>query len=62
MRFNGAAGAEKFDLSANGSRLKFVRDVGNIIMDTIGVETVDVNARNDVAAVARQAKRRILGT
>ena len=44
MRFNGAAAAEKFDLSANGNRLRFFRDVGNITMDTAGVERVDVNA------------------
>ena len=44
MLFNGAAGAEKFDLSANGNRLKFARDLGNITMDTHGVEQVDVNA------------------
>jgi len=44
MRFNGAAAAEHFDLSANGRRLRFFRDVGNITMDTAGVETVDVNA------------------
>ena len=44
MVFNGANGAEKFDLSANGHRLRFFRDVGGITMDTDGVETVDVNA------------------
>jgi predicted lipoprotein with Yx(FWY)xxD motif len=44
MRFNGAAGAEQFTLSANGPRLRFFRDVGNVTMDTAGVETVDVNA------------------
>jgi predicted lipoprotein with Yx(FWY)xxD motif len=44
MRFNGAAGAEQFTLSANGTRLKLFRDVGNVTMDTAGVETVDVNA------------------
>src|SRR5204863_4069718 len=44
MRFNGAAAAEQFTLSANGSRLRFLRDVGNITMDTAGVEVVDVNA------------------
>ena len=44
MLFNGAAGAEHFDLSANGNRLKFFRDVGNITMDTDGVERIDVNA------------------
>jgi hypothetical protein len=36
--------AEQFDLSANGSRLRFFRNVGNITMDTAGVERVDVNA------------------
>jgi hypothetical protein len=44
MRFNGAAAAEQFTLSANGNRLRFFRDVGNITMDTAGVERVDVNA------------------
>jgi predicted lipoprotein with Yx(FWY)xxD motif/Ca2+-binding RTX toxin-like protein len=44
MRFNGAAIAEQFTLSANGSRLKLFRDVGNVTMDTAGVERVDLNA------------------
>jgi Ca2+-binding RTX toxin-like protein len=44
MRFNGAPGDEKFTLRANGTRFKLLRDVGNITMDTAGVETVDVNA------------------
>jgi predicted lipoprotein with Yx(FWY)xxD motif len=44
MRFNGAAGAEQFTLSANGPRLRFFRDVGNVTMDTAGVETIDLNA------------------
>jgi Ca2+-binding RTX toxin-like protein len=44
MRFNGAAAAEHVDLSANGNRLRFFRDAGNITMDTGGVETVDFNA------------------
>jgi Ca2+-binding RTX toxin-like protein len=44
MRFNGAAGAEHIDLSANGNRLRFFRDAGNITMDTAGVETVGFNA------------------
>src|SRR6266516_4525727 len=42
--FNGANIAEKFALSANGNRLKFTRDAGNITMDTAGVERVDFNA------------------
>jgi hypothetical protein len=44
MRFNGSNAAEHFDLSANGNRLRFSRDVGNITMDTAGIERVDVNA------------------
>ena len=44
MLFNGAAGAEQVDLSANGSRLEFFRTQGNITMDTAGVELIDFNA------------------
>lgn len=44
MIFNGSNGNEVFDMSANGSRLKFFRDLGNIVMDTAGVEAVDINA------------------
>jgi Ca2+-binding RTX toxin-like protein len=44
MLFNGANVAEQFDLSANGSRLRFFRNVGSITMDTAGVEVVDVRA------------------
>src|SRR6266542_4039866 len=51
MRFNGANVAEKFDLSANGSRLKLSRDVGSVTMDTAGIERVDVNAIGGVDAV-----------
>jgi hypothetical protein len=44
MVFNGAAVAEHVDLTANGNRLKFFRDVASITMDTAGVERVDFNA------------------
>jgi hypothetical protein len=44
MRFNGANADEQIDLSANGSRLRFVRTQANITMDTAGIETVDFNA------------------
>jgi Ca2+-binding RTX toxin-like protein len=44
MRFNGANVAERVALSANGNRLKFLRDPGNVTMDTAGVERVDFNA------------------
>jgi hypothetical protein len=39
MVFNGAAAAEQVDVSANGSRLRFFRNPGNITMDTASVET-----------------------
>jgi Ca2+-binding RTX toxin-like protein len=44
MLFNGAKADEKIDLSANGNRLRFFRDAGNITMDTNDVEVVDFNA------------------
>src|SRR5262249_26574547 len=44
LLFNGANAAEHVELSANGSRLRFTRDVANITMDTAGVESVLFNA------------------
>jgi Ca2+-binding RTX toxin-like protein len=44
MVFNGAAVAEKFAATANGSRLRFTRDVGNVVMDTDDVERVALAA------------------
>jgi Ca2+-binding RTX toxin-like protein len=44
MLFNGANIAENVTLSANGSRLRFFRDVANITMDVDGVERVAFNA------------------
>jgi Ca2+-binding RTX toxin-like protein len=44
LQFNGANVAERMDLSANGSRLRFTRDVGNITMDVNGVEQVNIVA------------------
>jgi Ca2+-binding RTX toxin-like protein len=44
MLFNGANAAEQVDVSANGNRLKFFRNPGNITMDTAGIERVDFNA------------------
>ncbi len=46
MLFNGSAGNEIFDASANGERLRFTRNLGNIVMDTDDVEVVDLNALN----------------
>jgi Ca2+-binding RTX toxin-like protein len=44
LLFNGANVSEHIDISANGPRLRFTRDVGNIVMDVNGVERVDFNA------------------
>ena len=44
MLFNGSAGNEIFDMAANGERLRFTRNLGNIVMDVNDVETVTVNA------------------
>jgi Ca2+-binding RTX toxin-like protein len=44
LLFNGAGAAENFDLSANGGRVRFFRDVGNITMDLDDVEFIDVQA------------------
>ena len=44
MTFNGANAAEQFDVSANGRRVRFTRDVGGIVMDLDGVEEIDLNA------------------
>jgi Ca2+-binding RTX toxin-like protein len=44
LQFNGANVAERMDLSANGSRARLFRDVGNVTMDFNGVETVNIAA------------------
>src|SRR5262249_48910972 len=44
LQFNGANIDEKIDISANGSRARLTRDVGNVTMDLNGVEHIEVNA------------------
>jgi Ca2+-binding RTX toxin-like protein len=44
LQFNGSNVGENIDLSANGSRLRLFRDVGNVTMDVHGVEQVNVVA------------------
>jgi Ca2+-binding RTX toxin-like protein len=44
MLFNGSAGDEIFETSANGSRVRFTRNLGNIVMDTNDVERIDLKA------------------
>jgi Ca2+-binding RTX toxin-like protein len=42
LAFNGGNLSETFDLAANGGRLRFARNIGNIVMDTNDVEVVDL--------------------
>jgi len=44
LLFNGSAGAETFEASANGGRVRFTRNLGNIVMDLNDVEAIDLNA------------------
>lgn len=44
LLFNGSATNEIFDVAANGSRVRFTRNIANIAMDLNGVERIDVNA------------------
>jgi Ca2+-binding RTX toxin-like protein len=44
LLFNGANINERIDISANGSRVRFTRDVANITMDLNRTETIDFNA------------------
>ena len=51
MLFNGANINEKIDISANGHRVRFSRDIGNIVMDLNGVEGIDFNANGGTDTV-----------
>jgi Ca2+-binding RTX toxin-like protein len=51
MQFNGANIAEQVDISANGSRVRFFRDVGSVVMDLNGVEGINFNALGGVDKV-----------
>jgi Ca2+-binding RTX toxin-like protein len=42
--FNGSDAPERIDISANGSRVRLFRDVGNVTMDLNGVEHIQLNA------------------
>src|SRR5215472_2105345 len=41
LQFNGANVAEKVNITANGSRVRFTRDVANIVMDLNGIEQIN---------------------
>src|SRR5262249_44368709 len=51
LQFNGAAIAENIDIAANGSRVRFFRDIATVTMDLDGVERVEFNALGGVDVV-----------
>src|SRR5215210_471145 len=44
MLFNGSNAGENIDITANGGRVLFFRDVANVLMDLNDVEGIDFNA------------------
>jgi Ca2+-binding RTX toxin-like protein len=48
LLFNGNNANENFELLANGQRLLLTRNVGNIVMDVNGVETVQLKTQGGV--------------
>ncbi|MDZ4656289.1 MAG: calcium-binding protein [Bythopirellula sp.] len=44
MIFNGSNGAEIMEVAANGSRVRFTRNLGSIVMDLDDVEVITTNA------------------
>ena len=44
LLFNGSNASENIDISANGGRVRFFRDVANVTMDLDDVETIEFNA------------------
>jgi Ca2+-binding RTX toxin-like protein len=44
MLFNGANVAETIDISANGGRATFLRNIANVVMDLNDTESIDFNA------------------
>jgi Ca2+-binding RTX toxin-like protein len=51
MLFNGSGGSEIFTASANGERVLFTRNLGNIVMDLNDVEKINLNALGGIDAV-----------
>jgi Ca2+-binding RTX toxin-like protein len=52
MLFNGASIAEEIDISANGERARFFRNIANVTMDLNEVETIDFNALGGLDMIA----------
>ncbi len=52
LQFNGANVNEKIDISANGGRVRFFRDVANITMDLNSIETIKFTALGGADTIA----------
>jgi len=52
LQFNGANVAENLDLSANGSRLRFFRNIASVVLDCAGIERVAVQALGGADVIA----------
>jgi len=52
MLFNGSAGNEIFAATANGGRVRFTRNLGNIVMDLDDVEGLDLRTLGGTDSVA----------
>lgn len=52
MVFNGSNAAENIDISANGGRVRFFRNIANVTMDLDDVEAIDFNAQGGADNVA----------
>jgi Ca2+-binding RTX toxin-like protein len=49
--FNGSAGAEIMNIAANGERALLTRNLGNIVMDLDGLETLRINALGSIDTI-----------
>ena len=50
--FNGSNVSERIDLFANGARLQFSRDIGNVMLDANEIEQVEFNAKGGADVIA----------
>jgi Ca2+-binding RTX toxin-like protein len=57
MVFNGSDASENIVISANGDRVQFTRDVGNVTMDLDGVEEIDFNALGGADTITANNQR-----
>jgi Ca2+-binding RTX toxin-like protein len=58
LLFNGSNANERIDISANGSRVRFTRDVASVTMDLNGIEHIQLNALGGADTVRGQRPHR----